>query len=256
MTKIISIHQPAYIPWLGYFHKMSVADIFVILNTVQFEKNSFINRNRILQPDGREMWLTIPALTKADSKQQISKVLVDERVNWLDKHLRSISLCYSKSPYWDKPEHGHAMREMFRLMRVFDWKDLDANLEFSSVYLGKMLGIDSEIKKSSAYDPPLIGTKSDLVLEICQREKADIYFSGTLGKGYLEEKKFEKAGIKIAYQDYQHPAYGQHQLKTSGEFHAHMSVVDLALNHGPRSLEILTENNVGKKEMKSGKNQS
>ena len=249
MNKIISIHQPSYLPWLGYFHKMAVSDTFVILDHVQLEKGSFTNRNKILQPDGREMWLTIPVLTKENSKQPINQVLINDKVTWCRKHSHSIRVNYSRTPYWSAAEYGHAVREMFRLLDSFDWKDLATILIFSSIYLSRMLGLDVNTKNSSDYDPPLAKTKSDLVLEICLREGADIYFSGALGKGYLEENKFKKAGIKIIYQSYNSSAYEQHQLKQREGFHDKMSIIDLLLNCGKESLDILMQGNVTREEL-------
>jgi len=87
-------------------------------------------------------------------------------------------------------------------------------------------------------------SKSDLVLEICLRENADIYLSGALGKGYLDERKFIDVGIEIMYQDYQHPSYEQHQLKNKERFYPRLAVLDLLFNCGEESLDVLMKGNV------------
>jgi len=247
--KIVSIHQPAYLPWLGYFHKALAADVFVILDTVQFEKNSFTNRNRILQPDGKEVWLTIPVLSKGHTDGVIRDLDIDDRVSWLDKHFRSISLSYSKTPFWDK-SHGHMVESIYSISKGINSKRLAAPVSFMLDWFFGMLGADKVIKHASDYDPPLEQTKSDLMLEICRREKADIYISGKLGKGYLEEEEFKKAGIKIVYQDYRHPVYKQHQLKGEQEFHPYMSIVDLLMNCGPDSREMIMSGNFTREDLK------
>lgn len=226
-----------------------MADTFVILDHVQFEKNSFTNRNKILQPDGRAMWLTVPVETKNDSKQSINKVEVNKRVHWQNKHLRSFTYSYSKTPYWDSKEYGHAAREMFRLLDVMDYQRLVDVLSFSFVFLSKMLGLGENWKFSSAYDPPLTEVKSDLVLEICKREDADVYFSGSQGKGYLEEEKFKEVGIEIVYQDYFSLEYKQYQTKDF-PFVPDLSVIDLLMNHGPESKEVIMRGNFRKEALK------
>lgn len=242
--KIVSIHQPCYLPWLGYFHKVAVADTFVVLDHVQFEKNSFINRNKILQPDGRPMWLTVPVLTKGDSKQRICDVEINKN-NWASKHPKSITLCYSKTPYWNVWSEV-----MIRSLRHFS--RLQPVLVFSFVDFLKILKLKPpNIQLSSHYLPPLTQTKSDLVLEICRREKADVYFSGTLGMSYLNVEKFQGAGIRIVFQNYQHPEYKQHQTRDY-PFVPYMSALDLLMNYGPDSMEIIMRGNVTREEVKNG----
>ncbi len=248
--KIVSIHQPAYLPWLGYFHKVAVADTFVVLDHVQFEKGSFINRNRILQPDGRLMWLTVPVLTKGDSKQKIGEIEIDWNNWWASKHVKAIELCYSKTPYWG--DHSSVIKNMLEfLSRTKSTYTLVNVLDASMGFFLSALGLSSDkVKFSSLYAPPFTQTKSDLVLEICRREGADVYFSGALGKGYLEEEKFRVAGIEIIFQNYSHPEYKQHQSKDH-PFMPYMSTLDLLMNHGPESLTILMRDNVTRKEIKN-----
>jgi hypothetical protein len=97
---ILSAHQPAYLPWLGYFDKIARADVFVYLDTVQFEKNSFINRNRIKTPQGAQ-WLTIPV----KMKDHLSATLRDTEIEcvqpWGSKHLKTIRMNYSRAEFFD-----------------------------------------------------------------------------------------------------------------------------------------------------------
>lgn len=242
MLKIISIHQPCYLPWLGFFHKLLVSDEFVILDHVQFEKNSFINRNKILQPDGRPMWLTVPVLTKGNSQRSISDVKINPGINWTKKHSRAVELCYSKTPYY-----GEAFKELFSVADrdITYLRDL---LAFSLGWLvsGTLdlpgLALD-KVYFSSIFKPPLQETKSALVLEICQRLGADVYLSGQFGRDYLDLDAFKAAGIKVVFQSYSSPVYKQHQLKDDVEFVPNMSVLDLLFNHGPMAEEIIMSTN-------------
>ena len=246
--KIVSIHQPAYMPWLGWIHKLMVADTFVLLDTVQFEKNSFTNRNRIVQPDGTEVWLTVPILSKGKSDQLIMEVEINWLVPWIKKHMKAIYLSYHNCPYY--ADH---------IMKLFQYLENTKPTDFSSICNLFLYFLLPRIKKSegrttiklaSEYYPPLMLSKSDLVLEICLREKADIYFSGVFGKGYLNERKFMDADIEIVYQDYQHPSYEQHQLKNKERFYPRLAVLDLLFNYGPESLDVLMEGNVTKNDIR------
>jgi len=245
MSKIISIHQPCYLPWLGFFHKILMSDEFVILDHVQFEKNSFINRNRILQPDGRPMWLTIPMLTKGKAKQSILDVEVNPDTNWVKKHKRAIELCYSKTPYFNS--------KFLELFDAFDSGEgyLYEVLSFSLGWLCSAVADDGGLfilrntHFSSTFRPPLKETKSDLVLEICKRLDADVYLSGAFGQDYLDLNKFKEEGIKVVFQNYLHPIYPQYQRKDEGTnvFVPNMSVLDLLFNCGPKTNEIIMRNN-------------
>ena len=95
---IISAHQPAYNPWLGYFHKVLISDIFVIMDDVQFEKNSFINRNKIFQKPSGTM-LTIPCSTKDYKDKSINEIETSNEI-WKKKHIKTIQQTYAKSPFY------------------------------------------------------------------------------------------------------------------------------------------------------------
>lgn len=223
---IVSINQPAYLPWLGYFHRIAVSDIHVILDDVQFEKNSFTNRNKLRTVQGW-MRLTVPVLTSGMFGQTIDEVEINNHENWRHKHLRSIQVNYSKAPFFEE------QIPFFEGMYSRQWDRLLALIDFGIDYLLEQLGIKTRIVRSSSLD--VRGKKSDLVLEICQILAGDIYLSGELGRNYLKEEDFHKSGIEIAYQDYNHPTYTQ----CYEPFESHLSVIDLLFNHGPKSLDIL-----------------
>jgi hypothetical protein len=224
---IVSIHQPNFLPWLGYFHKLAESDIHVILDNVQFEKNSFINRNRLKIPSGW-MWLTVPVLTKGKfGKNPINEVIIDSKSRWQEKMWKSIWLNYSRAPFFKL-----YFEPLGEILKTPHEKLVDLNLSLQH-FLLKALSL--EIKLIRASELKVEEKKSDLVLAICEKLGATIYFSGSLGQGYLEEDKFKDKGIKVIYQDYRHPVY--HQL--GGEFVSHLSIIDLLFNLGPESLDIL-----------------
>ena len=224
---ILSAHQPAYLPWLGYFDKISKADVFVFLDTVQYEKNSFINRNKIKTPQGPQ-WLTIPVKSKGHITATLRETLVDDSKPWRSKHLKSIEMNYRKAPYFNEffPKlEGIQMLPASNLAELC-WQQLQFWL--------KEFNIKAKVIRSS--DLAVESKKSDLVLDLCRHFNADHYLSGILGKDYLDEYSFATNGIAVQYQDFQHPIYTQ----LWGDFLPYMSIIDYWMNCGSELQNIST----------------
>lgn len=228
---IVSINQPAYLPWLGYFHRIAVSDLHIVLDHVQFEKNSFCNRNKI-RVGNEALWLTVPVQTKGHfGDLAIHKLQFAENIPWQKKHWNSLRMNYSSAPYFSQYAasyesiYNHSWPSFMPMVRAF----LKQHLEH--------LGIKTPLQFSSEMNAE--GNKSDLVLNLCRKVSAKTYFSGALGKDYLDEKGFDENGIRVLYQEYHHPVYEQ---KKSG-FISNLGILDLLFHHGPRSLELLLENN-------------
>lgn len=198
---ILSAHQPAYLPWLGYFDKIIKSDVFVFLDSVQFEKNSFTNRNKIKTPAGAT-WLTVPVKTKGHLGNTIVETKIDNRKKWQHDHLKAIFLNYRKAPRFDECYHRlkNLYGKEYLLLSELCWDHL--------MFWLKEIGSEKKIFRSSQL--PVEGKKSTLILNLCRHFGADRYISGSLGKNYLNEDDFREVGIKIDYQDYIHPQY--HQL--------------------------------------------
>lgn len=225
---IVSINQPAYLPWLGYFHRIAVSDLHVVLDHVQFEKNSFTNRNKIRTVDGW-CWLTVPVRTKGKfGNLPINALEIYNKGNWAKKQWRTICQNYRKAPYFE--DH----RFFFESIYKRDWKYLSELCGEITNYLLDALNITTPLLFSSQMSPE--GVKDELVLNLCQKIGASTYISGKLGKNYIHEPLFEQAGIKLVYQDYSHPMYSQWGRSS---FEPYMAVIDLLFNHGPQSLDIL-----------------
>lgn len=215
---ILTAHQPAYLPWFGYFDKLVHSDIFIYLDTVQYEKNSFTNRNRIKGPQG-EVMLTVPVFTKGHTSETMRNTKIDNRFDWRKKHLNSIFVNYKKAAYF---EENFAKLEILYNER----EDLLADFCYNQLmfWLKEFEWGRTRIVRSSALG--IETKKSDLVFDLCSRFKVDCYISGALGKDYLDEAKFMSVGISIEYQDYHYPVYPQ----LWGEFKPFMSVLDFWMN--------------------------
>ena len=231
---ILSVHQPQYIPWLGYFHKIAKSDCFVFLDRVQYKPREFQNRNKIRTKEGW-IWLSVPVLCKGRYRQSIYDVLIDNGFPWARKHLMSLKSWYARAEFFD------AHFPFFQQVYTKNWEKLiDLNIAIIN-YLLNQLNISTPVYFESKLD---IGqTKTSRIIEICQKLKAGTYLSGAGAKAYLEEEKFVQAGIKLIYQDFLHPVYRQQFCLVDKDFIPFMSTLDLLFNEGPKSREILLGGN-------------
>lgn len=222
---IVAIHQPQYLPWLGYFDKIERCDTFVFLDNVQFKKNEWQNRNKIKTAD-KWQWLSVPVIHKFP--QDINQVEVNNTVQWGKKHLNALVTNYSKTSFFR--EHI----EFFEATYSREWRLLsDINIHLIH-YLVKALGISGKkLELASRYESR--EGRTERLVDLCLRLGAESYLSGKDGAKYLDVKEFEKKGIRVIFQDYKHPSYPQ----LFGDFEPFMSVVDLLFNCGPESLSIL-----------------
>ncbi|HOO57048.1 MAG TPA: WbqC family protein [bacterium] len=224
---IISVHQPQYLPWLGYFDKIDSSDIFVILDNVQFKKREFQNRNRIKTPNGPK-WLTVPVKVKGRYHQLAKDVLIDIESGWHTRHAKALELNYRKSVFFE----NHFEKIAGFLQEGKFGRLADLNISMLRYFLGT-LGIDTPILIES--DLGVTGTGTERIINICKKAGADTYLSGAGGKNYMREEMFAEAGINLDYQEFAHPEYEQ----LFGSFMPFMSIADLLFNEGEKSLEII-----------------
>ena len=222
----ISIHQPGYLPWLGFFKKIESSDVFVFLDDVQYEKNGWQNRNKIRTSDG-SIWLTVPIKSKLDLK--INEIRIDNNSTWKTKHRKSIEINYSKAKHFQ--ELWPDFESIYELNHT---SLLDLNIKLINFLMDK-LEIKTKVCFSS--DLEIKEKSSDRILAICKALKADKYLSGALGKNYLKINNFEKNGIIVELQNFQHPVYPQ----CYEPFIPNMSTIDLLFNEGSKSSEILKQ---------------
>ena len=231
---ILTAHQPVYLPWLGLFHKIALAETFVYFDQVQYLPKDWMNRNKIRTKSG-SIWLTVPVLRKGYRDLKTSEIEINNSIDWQKKHLRSISLNYKKSPYFEN------YIPFFEDVYSKKWKFLGELNEYMLKWFLDELGI--KVNFLNANDFKFQGEKSSLILNMCKELNASTYIFGTLGKDYADVQEFEKNNIGLIFQNYNHPKYSQ----LYREFISHMSVIDLLFNHGPKSLEIILSNNISQK---------
>jgi hypothetical protein len=204
---IVSIHQPTYLPWLGFFNKIISSEKFVFLDDVQYEKNGYQNRNKIRTHEG-DIWLTVPVKTK--STTLLKNVEIDYSFDWIKKHTKSIELNYSKTRffnnYWD---------ELKKIYNKKHYNLITLNIDIINFLINK-LNIKTEIIFSS--NLKIYEKGSDRILKICKELNADTYISGIGGKAYLNQI-FEP-------------------------FHSNMAVIDLLFNEGDNAEKIIKKQNI------------
>lgn len=227
---IISVHQPQYLPWLGYFDKIASSDAFVFLDNVQYKAREYQNRNKI-RTSGGWIWLSVPVVSKGKARQIVSDAMIDNEFGWAKEHLMSLKTSYGRAEYFGK------YFPFFEDLYSKKWDGLaDLNVEIIR-YLLKELSIDTPLHFESDLD--IKSSKTDRIIDICAKLKADTYLSGAGGRVYMEEEKFDKAKVALLYQDYAHPVYRQQFMKTEKDFIPYMSIVDLLFNEGPSSARIV-----------------
>lgn len=214
-----AIMQPTYLPWLGYFDLMRSANLFIIYDHVQFEKQSWQQRNRIRNKEG-EIMLTIPVSKTNGLATRIKDVRIDLARNPLRKHLESIKFAYQKarnfSIFYPELERIYTQEYTFLL-------DINMRLiEFGA----KALGLSPRFLFSSEMG---IGNgRVESLIEICKQNGITNYFSPIGSKGYIEQNDlFLPNGIKLTYQNYSPSQYPQLRYP---DFISHLSFIDFLFN--------------------------
>ncbi len=216
---VVAIHQPNFLPWLGFFHKMSCADVFVLLDTVPFTKNSYQNRVRITTAQGAHR-LTVPVLTKGRFGQLTNEVEINSVTSWQKTHLATLRTNYGRAPHlaeimaWLEPLY----EDTSPLLATFCRRIIEA--------IHQRLGLHAELVLASSLG--CVGAGSELLLRLVQAVGGDLYLSGPSGRGYLDMALFAEAGIAVQFHEFHHPSYPQ----LFGDFVPGLSIIDLFMNVG------------------------
>ena len=226
---LVGIHQSHYLPWLRYVEKIARCDVFIVLDTAQFVKGDWHNRNKIKTAAGTQV-LTVPV--EQHLGQTLFETRIDNRQRWQEKHWRAIEQNYAAAPYFG---HYHQVLENFYHQ---PYEKLHAlNRDMLKVWLA-WLGIATRVQFASAL-PPTAGSPSEKLVQLCQAVGGDGYYCGRYAaEQYLDRSAFEKSGVRIQIQDWNSPPYAQRYLKAAGML-PDLAILDLLMNEGPRSVGIL-----------------
>jgi hypothetical protein len=223
----VTTHQPIFLPWPGFFFKAMKSDCMVLLDEVQFPRGrGWMNRNRLKNEQG-ELWLRVPVHKKGRGLQMIREVEIFNEIDWRKKHLRGIRQNYANAPYLQ--EYFPAVESIYgknhqrlhdlnvELIRFF-WHALDLRAE---------LILQSELNTT--------GKGTELLISICHLLKADNYLTFPVVEKYLDSNRMHQNGIQPTFANFHPPVYPQ----LWGDFIYNLSTLDLLLNCGAKSREII-----------------
>ena len=226
----IAISQPTYLPWIGYLDLIDQVDTFVLLDNVQFEKQSWQQRNRIKTPTGLQ-WLTVPVLFRGRFGQLINEVEIRDIEFWRS-HLRAVELNYRRAPFFD--DYFDELSFHIAARRSSPHLIADLNVRLIEWFMN-VLGIQTRLLRSSQLKQP--GRRTELLANICASLGAKQYVSPLGSADYLLQEIDVLFGedVDVVFQHYEHPQYRQ----LFPPFCPYASILDLILNEGKRALEIL-----------------
>lgn len=224
---IVTIMQPAYLPWLGFFDRVLRSDLLIFLDHVQIEKGGFTNRNRIRNANG-SCWLTIPIHNSGSSPKAINQVTIAPHVPWRRKHWQSILQSYAGAPYFSA--FGDKWARLYEMESTL----LSDVLMNGYILTANCLGVTVPYLRSS--EMHVRSTKGELVVDLCKAVSASAYISGPFGRTYLNPQSFLDAGIELLFHDYDHPTYTQ----AYPGFEPYLSAIDVLFNHGSNAVDIIT----------------
>lgn len=226
-VKLASL-QSFFIPWIGVFNQVYEVDTFAIADNLQYEKNSWINRNRIKNINGGFIWLIVP-LKKASVSAKINERLIDNDQNWRKKHLRAIEFNYQKAPYFD--DFYPAIREIY--LKNHDYL-IDLNSDLFNFFLAE-LDLKTKIIQESNFDLPK--DKNAAIIKLCKENGSNTYFSGPAANVYLDRELFKQEGIEIILQNCQDMQYPQ----LGGDWVPKLSIIDTLFMLGAKQTRKLIE---------------
>jgi hypothetical protein len=232
--KVLTAHQSVYLPWLGLFHKIALADEFVYMDDVKHSKSYVINRNSVKHPAAHPHRLTVPLVRGHDDNQLIRDLEIDNRERWALKHREVLRNFYRTAPFY--VDYADVLDFYIKPYERL----ADLNFDMLRWFLER-LGITTPVHRASSLQ--VNGRKNDYLIGLCHRTDCDMYLFGSSGHDYADLDQWQGEGIAAAFQHYEHPQYAQ----INGPFVSHLSVIDLMFNCGPESLAILLSGNVDRR---------
>ena len=231
MAILAGIHQLHYLPWLRYFEKIARSDVFIVLDTIQYNKNGWQNRNRVKTLAGATL-LTVPV--HASSGICLSQVCIDGTSRWAGKHWATIQQSYCRCPFF--VDHAAFLEDVYSR----PWSHLNALNRHMLTYLLDALGIPTRICYASELQVP--GDATERLANLIKAAGADRYYTGAYAlEQYLDANLLAEAGIELEIQQWTAPVYPQ----AHGTFVPDLAIIDLLMNCGPASLGVLQSGAAG-----------
>ncbi len=224
---IVGIHQPNFLPWLGFFHKYYLSDIFIIADSVQQPKSHGGWTNRVfLYLDKEKKMITIPLNRKYEGIARVNEIKISKDINWERVTLKAIEYNYKKAPYFN--DVFPVLSMIIKFQTQFLW---EFNMNGILLILDK-LGIDKNkvvIQSSLQLDHLWKADINHWIIEMVNKVGGNGYLSGDGSDGYQSAIPFIDNNIDLYYTKYQHPLYNQFNTKT---FMSGLSITDALMNIG------------------------
>lgn len=221
MSRTAVIHQPDFLPHLGFFDRLLQADVLVLLDNAQYvdsTSRSWMHRDKIKTPKGAQ-WISL-SVKSAPRDTPICEIELSDKVDWRTNHINLLRENYRKSPYFVEifPEIESLYAHPFT--KLSDFNRLSIEL------LMRLFDIRVETLVATSLSPQ--GKNNELLVDILKKIGADRYLSGPGARAYFRPEPFAEAGVEVLWQDFQHPIYSQ----LHGDFVPYLSSIDLLLNCG------------------------
>ncbi|MCG3196771.1 MAG: hypothetical protein GHCLOJNM_01248 [bacterium] len=215
----IAIHQPNFNPYLGVMAKYLLSETVIHLDTVQFVKNEFQNRNRIRAGE-KPQWLTVPVIHSFG--QSLLEVRINPRVDWRETHLKTLRQNYLKAPRF--PEVFPRIETLYEFPtgNLVEW-----NLHFLTWVFDEM-EIKKPMRRASELEG-IEGARDERLIALCRRLGASRYLAGSGGLDYMRREPWDRAGIEVRFLRYHHPQYPQ----GGTQFVPYCGVLDLLFHVEP-----------------------
>lgn len=224
--RILVAHQPAYLPWQGYFARLLDVDRLVLLDHVQFAERGPQHRNWIRGPHGERHLLSVPVRRSGRFGQSIREVeIADPR--WAQRHWRTLEQVYHRAPYFQD------LRDELCCVYQHPWTTLHEVNDALIRLLLEVLGLPVRIEHSSMISP--VGRKTAMLIDLARRTGASLLRVGTTAPRYLDATLLAQAGISVEIISYTHHPYPQ----GPGSFLPGLSALDLVLHQGPAARNVL-----------------
>lgn len=226
MARTLVVSQPMFLPWLGLFEQVRLADVFIHYDDVQLPQGrSFMSRVQLKSANGVS-WLTVP-IDHTKSGKMLNEVVLLQPEEWRNKHLRTIRHAYAKRPYF---------KLMFELIENIYSQSTDNLAEFNingTQQIARWLGLAPRLMRSS--EMGVEGTSTERLVALCEAVNCDVYVTGHGALNYLNHQQFEDKRISVRYMNYKRVPYEQGQI----EFTPYVSILDAIANCGERTGDLL-----------------
>jgi len=228
--KTAVIHQPDFLPYLGFFHRLLSADLFILLDHVQFVnhgRGSWTHRDKIKTSRG-ERWLTV-GVKKTPLGTPINEVLLADS-DWREQGLNLLRENYRNTPYFSI---------LFPQLEVLYQKPCERLVDFNVASIQMLLDwFEIKIKMMFSSQMKPSGKRNELLVDLLTKAGASNYLSGVGAKDYYQPEPFEAAGIEVRWQHFEHPVYSQ----WFGDFLPYLSSIDMFFNCGETQARKILRN--------------